>query len=245
MNKGSIVLGVAAAVIGSGLFWAAGSKGDSGIAGWETLNVGMEQAVGIAESGDAPAAGGSEGGHQTKGNKQHLEKDAGQAEAAGNVEDGEKVKEAAQAEEAEEAEQAEQAEQAVQTSADEKATAAAAGERAKGAGQTPTAEGQTPTGAEVQTPNIAGKQTSAGDKAVAAKEATELSASAASQEGKVNVNTAGVKELMDLPGIGEKKAQAIMDYRNLVGTFRSLSDLGKVKGIGPKILEKLKALVIF
>lgn len=239
MNKGSIVLGVAAAVIGSGLFWAAGSKGDSGIAGWETLNVGMEQAVGIAESGDAPAAGGSEGGHQTKGNKQHLEKDAGQAEAAGNVEDGEKVKEAAQAEEAE------QAEQAVQTSADEKATAAAAGERAKGAGQTPTAEGQTPTGAEVQTPNIAGKQTSAGDKAVAAKEATELSASAASQEGKVNVNTAGVKELMDLPGIGEKKAQAIMDYRNRVGTFRSLSDLGKVKGIGPKILEKLKALVIF
>ncbi|MEK4287135.1 ComEA family DNA-binding protein [Paenibacillus sp. FSL P4-0502] len=239
MNKGSIVLGVAAAVIGSGLFWAAGSKGDSGIAGWETLNVGMEQAVGIAESGDAPAAGGSEGGHQTKGNKQHLEKDAGQAEAAGNVEDGEKVKEAAQAEEAE------QAEQAVQTSADEKATAAAAGERAKGASQTPMAEGQTPTGAEVQTPNIAGKQTSAGDKAVAAKEATELSASAASQEGKVNVNTAGVKELMDLPGIGEKKAQAIMDYRNRVGTFRSLSDLGKVKGIGPKMLEKLKALVIF
>lgn len=236
MNKGSIVLGVAAAVIGSGLFWAAGSKGDSGIAGWETLNVGMEQAVGIAESGDAPAAGGSEGGHQTKGNKQHLEKDAGQAEAAGNVEDGEKVKEA---------EQAEQAEQAVQTSADEKATAAAAGERAKGASQTPMAEGQTTTGAEVQTPNIAGKQTSAGDKAVAAKEATELSASAASQEGKVNVNTAGVKELMDLPGIGEKKAQAIMDYRNRVGTFRSLSDLGKVKGIGPKILEKLKALVIF
>lgn len=122
MNKGSIVLGVAAAVIGSGLFWAAGSKGDSGIAGWETLNVGMEQAVGIAESGDAPAAGGSEGGHQTKGNKQHLEKDAGQAEAAGNVEDGEKVKEAAQAE---------QAEQAVQTSADEKATAAAAGSEQK------------------------------------------------------------------------------------------------------------------
>lgn len=122
MNKGSIVLGVAAAVIGSGLFWAAGSKGDSGIAGWETLNVGMEQAVGSAESGDAPAAGGSEGGHQTKGNKQHLEKDAGQAEAAGNVEDGEKVKEA---------EQAEQAEQAVQTSADEKATAAAAGSEQK------------------------------------------------------------------------------------------------------------------
>ncbi|OMD86280.1 hypothetical protein BSK49_18605 [Paenibacillus odorifer] len=233
MNKGSIVLGVAAAVIGSGLLWAAGSKGDSGIAGWETLNVGMEQAVGIAESGSAPAAGGSEGGHQTKGNKLHLEKDAGQAEAAGNAEKGEKVKEAAQAE------------QADQTSAAEKASTAVAGERAEGAGQTPMAEGQAPAGAEVQTPNIAGKQTPAGDKVVAAKETTELSISAASQEGKVNVNTAGVKELMDLPGIGEKKAQAIMDYRNRAGTFRSLSDLGKVKGIGPKMLEKLKALVIF
>jgi competence protein ComEA len=217
MNKGSIVLGVAAAVIGSGLLWAAGSKGDSGIAGWETLNIGMEQAVGIAESGGAPAAGGSEGGHQTKGNKQHLEKDAGQVEATGNAEDGEKVKVAAQAE------------QAVQTSAAEKASTAAAGERAEGAVQTPTAEGQAP----------------AGGKVLAAKEATELSISAASQEGKVNVNTAGVKELMDLPGIGEKKAQAIMDYRNRAGTFRSLSDLGKVKGIGPKMLEKLKALVIF
>lgn len=146
MNKGSIVLGVAAAVIGSGLLWAAGSKGDSGIAGWETLNVGMEQAVGIAESGSAPAAGGSEGGHQTKGNKLHLEKDAGQAEAAGNAEKGEKVKEAAQAE------------QADQTSAAEKASTAVAGERAEGAGQTPMAEGQAPAGAEVQTPNIAGSK---------------------------------------------------------------------------------------
>lgn len=113
MNKGSIVLGVAAAVIGSGLLWAAGSKGDSGIAGWETLNVGMEQAVGIAESGAAPAAGGSEGGHQTKGNKLHLEKDAGQAEAAGNAEEGEKVKEAAQAEQADQTSEAEKASTAV------------------------------------------------------------------------------------------------------------------------------------
>jgi len=46
MNKGSIVLGLAAALIGGGLIWAAGSKEDSGIAGWETLNVRMEQAVG-------------------------------------------------------------------------------------------------------------------------------------------------------------------------------------------------------
>ncbi|WP_025698528.1 ComEA family DNA-binding protein [Paenibacillus durus] len=65
------------------------------------------------------------------------------------------------------------------------------------------------------------------------------------EEGKVNVNTAGISELTALPGIGEKKAQAILDYRNLHGAFRSASDLGKVKGIGPKMLEKLRPYVLF
>jgi len=48
-----------------------------------------------------------------------------------------------------------------------------------------------------------------------------------------------------LPGIGAKKAQAIIDYRTANGSFHSLEDLGKVKGIGSKMLEKLKDLVIF
>jgi competence protein ComEA len=59
------------------------------------------------------------------------------------------------------------------------------------------------------------------------------------------VNTAGAAELMDLPGIGEKKAQAIIEYRNSNGMFRSLSDLGEVKGIGPKMLEKLESEITF
>ncbi|WP_025691574.1 ComEA family DNA-binding protein [Paenibacillus zanthoxyli] len=67
----------------------------------------------------------------------------------------------------------------------------------------------------------------------------------APEEGKVNVNTAGISELTALPGIGEKKAQAILDYRNQHGAFRSASDLGKVKGIGPKMLEKLRPYVLF
>lgn len=63
--------------------------------------------------------------------------------------------------------------------------------------------------------------------------------------GKVNVNQADLSQLETLPGIGAKKAQAIIDYRTANGSFHSLEDLGKVKGIGPKMLEKLKDLVIF
>ncbi|RUT46517.1 helix-hairpin-helix domain-containing protein [Paenibacillus anaericanus] len=56
----------------------------------------------------------------------------------------------------------------------------------------------------------------------------------------ININTAGLAELQDIPGIGEKKAQAIVDYRNTHGAFISVSDLTKVKGIGDKMLQKMK-----
>lgn len=57
---------------------------------------------------------------------------------------------------------------------------------------------------------------------------------------KVNINTADATELESLTGIGAAKAQAIIEYRTQNGPFKFGEDLTKVKGIGPKIMKKIK-----
>ena len=58
-------------------------------------------------------------------------------------------------------------------------------------------------------------------------------------EGRVNINTAGLEELMTLPGIGEVRARAILDDREANGPFVYPEDLTRVKGIGEGILAGL------
>jgi len=58
--------------------------------------------------------------------------------------------------------------------------------------------------------------------------------------GVVNLNTATLDELVALPGIGEKRAQQILDERKARGGFKSVDDLLELRGIGPANLEKLR-----
>ena len=57
----------------------------------------------------------------------------------------------------------------------------------------------------------------------------------------VNLNTATIDELKSINGIGESKAQAIINYREQHGQFDSIEKLKEVKGIGAKTYEKLQA----
>ncbi|MGL4589356.1 MAG: helix-hairpin-helix domain-containing protein [Mycoplasmatales bacterium] len=56
----------------------------------------------------------------------------------------------------------------------------------------------------------------------------------------VNLNTATELELMTLPGIGEGRAKAIIEYREKSGNFQTIDDLKNVSGFGESTFEKLK-----
>ena len=56
----------------------------------------------------------------------------------------------------------------------------------------------------------------------------------------ININTANLEQLKEITGIGNIKAQSIIDYREANGGFKSLEELKNVDGIGDKTFEKIK-----
>lgn len=63
--------------------------------------------------------------------------------------------------------------------------------------------------------------------------------------GQVNINTADAGTLAtELKGIGEKKAQAIVDYRKQNGPFKNVDDLANVKGISTKTIDSNRANIV-
>jgi competence protein ComEA len=67
----------------------------------------------------------------------------------------------------------------------------------------------------------------------------------ASASALLNINTATQAQLELLPGIGPALAARIIEQRGKVRRFSSISDLDEVKGIGPKMIEKIKPLIRF
>ena len=60
----------------------------------------------------------------------------------------------------------------------------------------------------------------------------------------VDINKAEWPELAELPDIGETMARRIVDSRQAVGAFRDHDDLRRVRGIGPRTLEKMKPFLL-
>ena len=56
----------------------------------------------------------------------------------------------------------------------------------------------------------------------------------------VDINTADVEELDELPEVGPSTAEEIIEYRQANGSFRAVEELEEVSGIGPKTIEKIK-----
>ncbi len=74
-------------------------------------------------------------------------------------------------------------------------------------------------------------------------DAGETGESGVAQEAaKININAATAEELMALPRVGEKTAQAILEYRASKGAFKTLDDLGAIKGLGKKTIDRFRDL---
>lgn len=66
-------------------------------------------------------------------------------------------------------------------------------------------------------------------------------AAAQAPAGKVNLNTATVAQLEDLPGVGPALAARIVEHRQKNGAFKSVEDIMAVKGIGEKNFSKIQS----
>lgn len=85
-----------------------------------------------------------------------------------------------------------------------------------------------------------------GDKIYVPSKAEVISEKYAIEEaddGRININTASKEELMTLPGIGESKADSIIEYRNEHGGYNSIEEIKNITGIKDGVFQKIKDLI--
>jgi competence protein ComEA len=73
---------------------------------------------------------------------------------------------------------------------------------------------------------------------------TETITASAPVGGKININTASVKDLMTLTGVGKKVAEKIVEYRGAHGAFKKAEDVRKVEGLGDALWERNKERIV-
>lgn len=72
---------------------------------------------------------------------------------------------------------------------------------------------------------------------------TAMSEEAKKDTGIININKASKEELMTLPGIGETRADAIINYRDINGAFDTIEDIMNINGIKQSVFDNIKALI--
>ena len=109
----------------------------------------------------------------------------------------------------------------------------------------PESSGALPAATEYQasSPDSSADSTTAATTTSAVPDMTSAPEKASTQSGLININSAGLSELMTLTGIGEVKATAIIEYRKTNGAFKNIDELLNVKGIGEKTLAKIRGKI--
>jgi competence protein ComEA len=93
------------------------------------------------------------------------------------------------------------------------------------------------TGETVQTSEEAEPQDSAA-------ETVRTESALPASDGRININTAGLEELMTLNGVGESRAKAIMEYRETNGPFQTKEEIMQIPGIKEGIFSKIEEQIV-